>query len=89
MNGHTRQVVRDAPLTEEKAEQYMRAFGQLQGTYLVVDEAHNYRLLTGDGDLDKDRPGLVKRVRRVEERVDELAATATRTDGGDDDDESP
>jgi len=40
--GNTRQVVRDAPLNEEKAEQYMRAFGQLRDAYLVIDEAHNY-----------------------------------------------
>lgn len=42
MNGNTRQVVRDAPLTTEKAVQYMRAFGQLRGAYLFIDEAHNY-----------------------------------------------
>jgi len=42
MRGNTRQVVRDAPLTQEKAEQYMRAFGQLSDAYLYVDEAHNY-----------------------------------------------
>jgi len=42
VNGNTRQVVRDGPLTEEKAEQYMRVFGQLQNAYLVIDEAHNY-----------------------------------------------
>jgi len=42
MKGNTRQVVRDAPLTEEKAEQYMRAFGQLKEAYLYIDEAHNY-----------------------------------------------
>jgi len=42
VNGNTRQVVRDGPLTEEKAEQYMRVFGQLQDAYLVIDEAHNY-----------------------------------------------
>jgi GTP-binding protein EngB required for normal cell division len=42
MTGETRIVVRDAPLSEEKAEEYMRAFGQLQRAYLVIDEAHNY-----------------------------------------------
>lgn len=42
VEGDTRLVVRDAPLTTEKAEQYMRAFGQLQNAYLVIDEAHNY-----------------------------------------------
>lgn len=42
IRGHTRVVVRDAPLTEDKAEDYMRAFGQLKNAYLVIDEAHNY-----------------------------------------------
>ncbi len=42
MDGNFRQVVRDAPLTTEKMREYLKAFGQLQGAYLYIDEAHNY-----------------------------------------------
>lgn len=42
VQGNTRQVVRDAPLTKEKAAQYARAFGQLKDAFLYVDEIHNY-----------------------------------------------
>jgi hypothetical protein len=54
MKGNTRQVVRDGALTEEKAEQYMRAFGQLQGAYLYIDEAHNYMSAHSVPDVLKD-----------------------------------
>jgi anti-anti-sigma regulatory factor len=42
LRGNTRQVVRDAPLTEDKLVNYCRAFGQLKGAYLYIDEVHNY-----------------------------------------------
>lgn len=42
MDGHTRQVVREIPFTEDVLEEYLRAFGQLQRCYLYIDEAHNW-----------------------------------------------
>jgi len=46
MDGETRQVIRDPPLTEEKFEEYLKAFGQLTGAYLFIDESHNYMSAT-------------------------------------------
>lgn len=42
MDGETKQVIRDMPLTEDKLVQYLRAFGQLQRCYLFIDEVHNW-----------------------------------------------
>lgn len=42
MDGHTRQVIREVPFTEDVLEEYLRAFGQLRECYLFVDEAHNW-----------------------------------------------
>lgn len=40
--GHQRQVIRDPPLTTDKAMNYVRAAGQLKDHYLIIDEAHDY-----------------------------------------------
>jgi hypothetical protein len=42
VQGETRIVVRDAPMSDGKFREYLRAFGQLKNAFLVVDEAHNF-----------------------------------------------
>jgi len=54
MDGETRIVVRDMPLTEEKFTQYLQAFGQLQDAYLYIDEAHNWMSHSYIPDVLKD-----------------------------------
>lgn len=54
VEGETKIVIRDAPLTTDKMIEYVRLFGQLTGCWLVIDEAHNYMGSTHIPDPLKD-----------------------------------
>jgi hypothetical protein len=42
MDGHTQQIIREMPFTEDELNKWCRVFGQLQRCYLYIDEAHNW-----------------------------------------------